>query len=903
MEHRISTSLDFDEVRIRDAAAAAVLVLAASVAADGAGLMAEPLRIAGVWLLVAVAYLAASCKSHWRVGQAPGVHTPGKVPFSKQVWQWGAVVLMLVVPLGGWTDSLHQVLLVALIAAVLADGRRGAERSMFAAVSLAVLLWSVFLIASRSVPGIWHLAELGGTVLGNVASLLAGSRLRIGASFAAVDLLVLLAILYTIWLCCTAGARLWRAIIALAIVAAVHLGYLCVLARSLDLVDWLPEAAVPTFEHPYTPPSWRWPVAVGTLLPWNLPLLAAVLHVTMLGMLWRWSRWSTAWISPRWECRTCERWTAMIRLPHGAVVLAALGVAVAAAGTLSFGRPDLNGKTLLANSQGRLDWQRPVYDRYGRESAGMFGMLPKMVQSLGGELRVTEQWSEAELSAADAVLLIHPTTELPADQRERIMDYVRRGGALLVIAEPQLRTGDAVSDHNELLRGTSITVRRDVVAPVTSGWQHALLPGSHPVTAGIDRRRNHYFSGIGSSLEIQWPARPLIVGRWGWSDPGSDSLFTGVHRWETGERLGDLVLAAEQRHGRGRILVWGDGHSFSNEGGFRGYWLAGPALSYLVHGTGSPQSGGRQFLTLILAAGLGLVLIGWPEPPRLTAVAVVLALSLACCLGFSRYATRMVPDGRLLAGSEDRIGSRLAYVGASHTEGFSDGAWSFDGIEGLALTLMRSDLLALSLPQLTREHLDRAGVFVSVAPSRPFTARQRRMLVDFVGRGGILICTVGAEEAGASRDLLAEFGIRVPQSPVPTVGDQPEPEPMGRMRAIYLRVEDEDGSLHDLGVNFFAGWPVELAGDDGEILVYGKLDLPLAVLREFGQGSVVVIGDSAFALNKNLEYFEGQPFDGRYDNAHFWRWLLDQLIGDQQWLPPLETAPLPGPQPSQEEQQ
>jgi hypothetical protein len=61
MEHRISTSLDFDEVRIRDAAAAAVLVLAASVAADGAGLMAEPLRIAGVWLLVAVAYLAASC--------------------------------------------------------------------------------------------------------------------------------------------------------------------------------------------------------------------------------------------------------------------------------------------------------------------------------------------------------------------------------------------------------------------------------------------------------------------------------------------------------------------------------------------------------------------------------------------------------------------------------------------------------------------------------------------------------------------------------------------------------------------------------------------------------------------------------------------------------------------------
>jgi len=889
MDHPNSISLDFDEVRIRDAVATSILVLAGCVAAGTTGLVAEPLRIAGTWLLLLAAALGARGDVR-PMGQATSVP-----------WRLGAVLLMLVAPLSGWTDASHEVLLVALVAALLADRLRGAARSMLAAVSLAVLLWSVFLIAARSVSGIWHLTEFGGAALGDFASLLAGRRLQIGASFGTVDLLVLLAILYAIWLGSTAGPRLWRAILVLVVVIAVHSGYLCVVARWLDLEASLPEAAEWTFEHPYTPPPWRWSAAVGTLLPWNLPLLAAVLHVSVLGMLWRWSRWPTAWPSPRMGWRSWARWTGFLRSSRAAGILAALAVAVSVAGTLSIGRVDLTGKTILANAMGRLDWQRPVFDRYGRQSAGMFGMLPRLVQSLGGELRVTEQWSEAELAAADAVALIHPTTELRSEQRDRIIDYVRRGGALLVIAEPQLREGDAVSDHNEVLRGTSIKVRRDVVAPVTSGWQHALATSTHPVTTGLDWRRSHFFSGVGSSLEIAWPARPLIVGRWGWSDPGSDSLFTGAHRWEPGERLGDLVLASEQRHGRGRILVLGDGHSFTNEGGFRGFWLAGRILSYLVHGQGSPQSGVRPFLTLILATGLTLAVIGWPEPRRLIVLAVVLATSLVCCQGISRSASRMVPDGRLLATGEERIGSRLAYVGASHAEGYSDGAWSFDGIEGLSLTLMRSDLLALSLPQLTREHLDRAGVFVSVAPSRPYTARQRRMLVDFVGGGGILICTVGAEQAGASRDLLAEFGIRVSESPVPTLHKLPEPEPMGRMRAIYLRVEDQAGTIHDSGVNFFAGWPVELADDEGQVLVYGKNDLPLAVLREFGQGSVVVIGDSSFALNKNLEYFEGQPFDGRYDNSHFWRWLITSLTDTEPWLPPLEAEPVP--EPAQEEPQ
>ena len=58
-----------------------------------------------------------------------------------------------------------------------------------------------------------------------------------------------------------------------------------------------------------------------------------------------------------------------------------------------------------------------------------------------------------------------------------------------------------------------------------------------------------------------------------------------------------------------------------------------------------------------------------------------------------------------------------------------------------------------------------------------------------------------------------------------------------------------------------------------------------------GQGRVVVIGDSSFALNKNLEYVGGEPFEGRHENAEFWRWLLSRVTGQPEWVPP-EPPPL-----------
>jgi len=66
-------------------------------------------------------------------------------------------------------------------------------------------------------------------------------------------------------------------------------------------------------------------------------------------------------------------------------------------------------------------------------------------------------------------------------------------------------------------------------------------------------------------------------------------------------------------------------------------------------------------------------------------------------------------------------------------------------------------------------------------------------------------------------------------------------------------------------------------------------------------GKVVLIGDSYFATNQNLEYVGGWPIEGKRENADFWRWLLADLTDGDKWLPkppppPEPPAPEPGPE-------
>jgi hypothetical protein len=239
-------------------------------------------------------------------------------------------------------------------------------------------------------------------------------------------------------------------------------------------------------------------------------------------------------------------------------------------------------------------------------------------------------------------------------------------------------------------------------------------------------------------------------------------------------------------------------------------------------------------------------------------------------------AGQVFPDGRY------KSPNTLAYIDSSHVGAFSGESWRPDGIGGLALTLMRNGYLTLTLQEFTAAHLEGAAMLISVAPSREFSKTERALLKDFVNRGGTFILTVGLDEAMASRSILSDFGFTIG----PINKTEPETEAMGHFKSPYLRSGDKQ-----VYVRFHAARPIHCNDPQAQVIAYGKGNLPVIILRPFGAGKVVVIGDTCFAMNKNLEWEGGEYFEGMRENADFWRWFITRMRDEEIWIPPaLQTT-------------
>jgi hypothetical protein len=70
---------------------------------------------------------------------------------------------------------------------------------------------------------------------------------------------------------------------------------------------------------------------------------------------------------------------------------------------------------------------------------------------------------------------------------------------------------------------------------------------AHPITTQVTRSTEAVIS-VGASLEIRPPARPVVVGRYGFSDLGNAvnerGAYLGDYQYQVGEQVGDVVLAA-----------------------------------------------------------------------------------------------------------------------------------------------------------------------------------------------------------------------------------------------------------------------------------------------------------------------------------------------------------------------
>jgi len=884
--------------------AAVAGLLAAWIGAGSMGLLAHPLRHALTWLAAAVLLVAG-----W--------------PQGRRAWkEWGILAaailagLILTVPATG----VYSVLGLAVVLAVLARTHTGLDHRALLIAAFAVAGFGVFRLSCTTIPTVWLVADWLGQMLGTAAAAISGKPLWVGATFGGVDFLVLMTALYGAWLVRTTPPRWPRAIYALAAILAAHLAYLTVLAYAGDLADALPVRGPTPEPQNYVPPPWFLSDAVRTLLPWNVPALAGLIHAAVAACMFRWAK--------QLPVASCQLSVASRQLPgtrrtdnwklttvHS--LYFSLALLIPAVTALAPVRYDLSGRKIVVYDRGSRapsegwSWDKPVHGRYGEASAGQYGMLPTLVGCLGSELTRSPDLSEADLAGADLLIVIHPVGPWPEDRLQRVWQFVRNGGSLLVIAEPWAWERGQTSSFDELLGPTSMRVRFDTAIAPTGLWQHALHLLAHPTTAGIGDQRGRFGLAQGCSIQTRWPARPLVIGRWGWSDPGSDAVLTGQYRFDPGERLGDLVLAAEERVGDGTVLVVGDATAFRNEGLSNGYEFVGRLLGYLAGHRAGPQAGWRQALGLAGCLVL-LGLVAWSlNPVPLAWTSLVLAFSLGFSTVVTTQESKVLPDGRPPEG-RPASPNCLACIDASHLESYRGDPWiesglagvkpenvSEDdprwkrlgrdsGIGGLELNLMRNGYLPIRIAELTDEQLQRAGMLVSIAPARPYSAGEQKAIKDFLSRGGIWVCMVGADRAGPLNQALEEYDLRVPPSPLPVAekGYDPTPSPHEHRRRVYFNLPEGPACAV-----LFSAWPVECSAEGSEVLLRNEANQPVAVSVPVGEGTIVLIGDSDFAINRNLENDAGLLIEPVRENTAFWRWLIARVRDGQDWVPPYVPPP------------
>ncbi len=851
-------------------------IATAWIVAGSAGLLVRPLQHALAWVGIGVVLAAG-----WPRRSVRGPELACLVGSA-------LAAVMLCVP----AMPVYNLIGVALVLAAVAWTASGVDRKALLAAAYAVAVLAIYRLAMASVAVVWVACNAVGEALGAWAGAAYGKPLSIGATFAGLDFLVLMAALGVVWLLETAPPRLVRALCAAAAVCCGHAMYLFVLAHSDDLLAAIPKPP-PVEPSLYqsdlsVPAPWYWGDALRTLLPWNLPLLALAVYAAIAAAMFRWSRWTTGSSGgEKGTGNSCANSADFRSLrDFGSLSPAALGLAAVALAafipvvtSLSIAKVDLSGRKIAVYDHGSLDWGKPQFDRYGQESAGHYGMLPTLVACLGGRFVHASNLGPPLLDDADVLVLIHPTRPWTAEQIDRVWDYVRRGGSLLVVAEPRIQDEGAASSFNDLLAAIGMEVRFDTATAIVRHWQHGLEPAVHPAAVGIDDESNGFALAGGSSIRLGWTAQPILIGRWGWSDPGSDAALTGVSRLDCGERLGDLVLAAEQGVGQGRVIVLADASALKNVGLPGGYEFAARLLGYLAAHASSPQlAGWRQFLGFV--ACLGLVgLLGWQaNPGRLAAALAMLALFLSLATALSATRAEMLLDGR------EQTPNPVACIDASHLPAAGGESWGDDGLAGLELTLMRNGYLPIVMRRWSDEQLQRAGMLIAVAPARAFSAPERAAVRRFLEQGGAVLCTAGANHAGPIQSLLAEFDLSVPLSPLRPDDPRSEPTPMGFFRTPYL-----DTGKYKVHTGLYAGWPVAGEGQGAEVLVRGFDDLPVAVSARVGRGKFFLFGDTYFAANKNLESEDGRTDRIFRENAHFWRWFFGEL-NDRKFIPPEPPA-------------
>ncbi len=533
---------------------------------------------------------------------------------------------------------------------------------------------------------------------------------------------------------------------------------------------------------------------------------------------------SSAPPSTRWHERPAIRWGIL-----------GLAVLLYLASALALGLPRLHlpvrgQDEIVFCSRGVVSFSFPGENQFGTGLAGMFGSLPILAESFGFPARVVDGIPE-DLSPSAILVITNPDQPLREGEYDRLWAHVRAGGGLFLLGDHTfIKNG---RNHlNDLLAPTAIRFRHDSAQFFPQGWFDCYRFRAVGGFGGLrDDAENGTGFLVGASLATSAPAFPIIVGRYGYSDWGTTEKverreYLGDFVPQRSERLGDLVLAAGQDVGRGRVLVFGDTTALFNGNIARTYPVFRSALTFLRLSRTTPL-GGNWGLLLTGGLFLGICALVIATGARSAGVSACILLVAAIHPALPGRAERELPL------QPDWARSRTAVVDYCHHPRVSDHGSMKTALSGLSINMLRSKRVPLQMRQWDPSLLDCTDLLVITAPRQQVTTAQVDELMRFMERGGRLVVACGRREYPACRNLLDRLDISVADFPL---GRTFEPQAWGEK------------------VSFFESWALELGRSlDQSNVLASYMGHPLMATVDVGLGGAVVIGDSQFLLNQNLE--------------------------------------------------
>ncbi len=484
-------------------------------------------------------------------------------------------------------------------------------------------------------------------------------------------------------------------------------------------------------------------------------------------------------------------------------------------------------RELVFVERGVVSFTKPDYERYGEAAGGMFGMLPEYAALYGCKSTVVKD-IPAELKPEQIVVLTNLDVDIGADGLRRLWEFVGKGGGLWVLGDHTfIKNG---RNHlNELLAPCHISFNNDSAQFFPQGWFHSYrFPQGTPFSGLTDDAENRPGILVGASLELGLPAQPFVSGRfgfsdWGLSQPEGDRGYLGDFKYQRTERLGDLVLVAGERYGKGRVLVFGDTSSFFNNNLTRSHELLRASLGWLGESNLwlAPASGAWRAITAVI----GLAMLGCLFRWRSDAVAVA-GLAAVALVSFVSHG-----DGGQLRYDQAFARKHLAIIDFSHQPNASKHSATDEGLHGVGINLLRHGDLPVAMNHWDGDLLDNARYVVFNAPRQPIGGGERRALTQFMERGGTVILGCGYLDAAGSRPLLDPLGLRIGGTPLGRFFDLPA---FGKP------------------VSFMSAWALEKVPPNARVICTSP-DWPLIVAVPVGKGELVLVSDSEFLHNRNVE--------------------------------------------------